>query len=128
MGLAVVGRLQYLQPEPSATETELAIGKVKKHKSPGIDQSAAEFIKAGGKAIHYEIHKLINSIWNKEKLPEQWKQSITVPICKKGNKTDCNNYRGIPLWSTVYRILSIILLSRLTPYAEEIIGYQQCGF
>jgi hypothetical protein len=37
------------------------------------------------------IHKLINSVWNKEQLPDQWKGSIIVPIHKKGDKTDCNN-------------------------------------
>jgi hypothetical protein len=31
-----------------------------------------------------EIHKLICSIWNKEELPQQWKESIIVPIHKKG--------------------------------------------
>jgi len=51
-----------------------------------------------------------------------------VPICKKGNKTDYSNYRGISLLLTTYKILSNILLSRLTPYAEEIIGDHQCGF
>jgi len=30
-----------------------------------------------------EGHKIINSIWNKEELPEQWKESIIVPIYKK---------------------------------------------
>jgi hypothetical protein len=39
------------------------------------------------------IHKLINSVWNKEELPDQWKESIIVPVHKKGDKTDCNNYR-----------------------------------
>jgi hypothetical protein len=37
--------------------------------------------------LHYEIHKLICSIWNKEELSEQWKESIIVPIYKKGDKT-----------------------------------------
>jgi hypothetical protein len=68
------------------------------------------------------IIKLIISIWNKEELPEEWKESVTVPIYKKGDKTDCSSYRGISLLSTMYKILSNILLSRLTPYAEEIIG------
>jgi hypothetical protein len=49
-------------------------------------------------------------------------------IHKKGNKTDCSDYRGISLLSTSYKILSNILLSRLIPYADEIIGDHQCGF
>ena len=56
-----------------------------------------------------------------EELPGQWKESIIVPVYKKGDKTDCSNHRGIYLSST-YKILSSILLSKLTPYAEEING------
>ena len=117
-----------LVPEPSAAEFELAINKLKSHKSPGIDQILAELIQAGGRTICLEIHKLITSIWEKEKLPEEWKVSIIVPIHKKGDKTDCNNYGGISLLPTTYKILSNILFSRLIPYAKEIIGDQQCGF
>ena len=86
-----------LVPEPSAFEVELAIEKLKGHKSPGIDQIPAELIKAGGRTIRHEIHKLIVSIWNFEELPEEWRESITVPIYKKCDKTDCSNYRGISL-------------------------------
>ena len=56
--------------------------------SPAIDQIPAELIKAGGRTIFFEIHKLINSVWNKEVLPEEWKLCIIVPICKKGDKTN----------------------------------------
>jgi hypothetical protein len=45
------------------------------------------------------IHKLINSLWNKEEMLDQWKESIIVPVHKKNGKTDCNNYRGISLLS-----------------------------
>ena len=114
-------------PEPSASEAELAIEKLKSHKSPGIDQIPVELIKARGKTIRYQIHKLI-PIWNKEELREEWNELIIVPIYKKGDKTDCSNYRGISLLPTTYKILSKILLSRLTPYAEEINGDHQCGF
>ena len=103
------------------------------HKSPGIDQIPAELIKAGGRTIHCAIHKLIISsifisVWNKEELPEEWKGSIIVPIHKKRDKTDSNNYRGISLLPTTYKMLSNILLSRLIPYAEEVIGDHRCGF
>jgi hypothetical protein len=63
-----------------------------------------------------------------EELPQQWKESIVIPIHEKGDKTDCNNYQGISLLSTAYKILSDILLVMLTPYVSEIIGYHQCGF
>jgi len=61
-------------------------------------------------------------MWNKEELPEDWKESIIVPIYKKGDKTDCSNYRGLSLLPTTYKMLSSILLS------GDIIGDHQCGF
>jgi hypothetical protein len=114
-----------LVPEPCSSEVEIAIEKLKRYKSPGIDQILAELIQEGWNTLHSEIHKLINCIWNEEELPE-WKESIIVPIYKKGDKTDCSNYRGISLLPTSYKTLSIILLSRLTPYVDEIIGDHQC--
>jgi hypothetical protein len=37
-------------------------------------------IQAGGETLVSVIHKLINSIWNKEELPNQWKKSIIVRV------------------------------------------------
>ena len=100
----------------------------KSHKSPGTDQIPVELIKAGCRTICYEIQKLIISIWNKEELPEEWKESIILPFSKKGDKTDCSNYTGVSLLPTTYKILSNSLLSWFTPYAEEILGDHLCGF
>jgi hypothetical protein len=49
-------------------------------------------------------HGLINSIWNNEELLDEWKKSIIVPIHKKGDKIDCNNYHRISLLSTLHKI------------------------
>ena len=129
----MLGRQKYTTaespvPEPSAFEVEMFIEKLTRYKSPGTDQILAELLQAGGRTICSEIHKFINSIWNKEVLPEEWKESIVVPVYKKCDKTDCSNYRGLLLLPTTYKILSNILLSRLTPYAEQIVGDHQCGF
>jgi hypothetical protein len=59
----------------------MAMEKLKTHTSPGIYQITAEMIKAGGRTIHSEIHKLINSVCNKVELPKQWMESINLPIC-----------------------------------------------
>ena len=114
--------------EPIAFEVQMAIEKLKRHNSPGIYQIPAELIKTGGRKSHSDIQKLIYSIWNKEELPEEWKGPAILPIYKKGDNRDCSNYRKISLPSKKYKILSNILLSRLTPHAKEIIGVHQCGF
>ena len=70
VGQAEIHTAEPLVPEPSATDVELAINKLKSHKMPGIDQILAELIKAGGRTICLEFHKLITSIWKQEELPE----------------------------------------------------------
>ena len=55
-------------------------------------------------------------------------ESIIVIIYKNGDKNRCINYRGISLLSTTCKNVLNILLSRIIPYSEEIIGDHQCGF
>ena len=45
--------------EPSASYVELVIEKLKSHRLQGIDQIPAELIKARGKKIRCQIHKLL---------------------------------------------------------------------
>jgi hypothetical protein len=73
------------------------------------------------------INKLINSIGNMEEKSERWTELI-VPMYKKNDKTDYSNYRGISRLPTTYKMLPNILLSRLTPYATEMLGDHQFGF
>jgi hypothetical protein len=58
---------------PSAFDVELAIEKLKTHKSPGINRIPAELFKTGDRTNHPDICKINNPIWNKEKSPEKWK-------------------------------------------------------
>jgi hypothetical protein len=54
-----------LVSDPSPCEVEITIARLKMYKSPGSDKILAEMIQAGGETLWSEIHKLINSIWNK---------------------------------------------------------------
>jgi hypothetical protein len=47
----------------------------------------AELIQAEGDTLLSVIHKHINFVWNKDELPDQWKESIIVSLYKEGNKT-----------------------------------------
>jgi hypothetical protein len=65
---------------------------------PGSDKIPAELlIQAGGETLHYEIHELIKYLWNKKELTEKWKESLILPVYKKGS-----------LLATSYNILSSI--------------------
>jgi hypothetical protein len=51
---------------------EIAIANLENYKSPGSDEIPAELIQAEGEILLPAIHKLVNSVWNKEELPDQW--------------------------------------------------------
>jgi hypothetical protein len=76
-------------PERSASEVEAAIEKLKRCKSPGVNQITADLIQGGGdEHCTLEIHKLTKLIWKKGELPHLWKESIVTHILRKGDKTD----------------------------------------
>jgi hypothetical protein len=87
----------------------------------------ALLIQADGEILLSVIHELIYSIWNKEELPEQWKESIIAPIHKRGDKTDCNNYCGISMLSISYKMLLRVLENKVLrricgPKRGEVMG------
>jgi hypothetical protein len=79
---------------------------VKRYKLPGTDENLAELIQTGGGILHFDMHKVIRSLWNKEELPQLWKLSIIILIYKKPNNTDHGNYQGISESSVSYKIYS----------------------
>jgi hypothetical protein len=78
-------------PEPSAFEVEMAIEKLKGHKSLGTDHIPAELIRTEVTTICSEIHKLLNSILNKDELPEEWPPVKVNSVCRR-------NYCGSSVW------------------------------
>jgi hypothetical protein len=115
-------------PGPNSFKAEITIVKLQKCKSLGNDQIVVELIQAGGNTLHSQINTLINCIWNKEELPQQWKESVIVPAYIKGNKTDRSNCRGISLLQTMDNILCNILVSWLTPLQMKLLGITSMDF
>jgi hypothetical protein len=63
-----------LLSEPSSFEVKIATEKLSRYTLPGTDQILAEMIQAVGNTLRSVIYKLVNSIWNKEELQQQWKE------------------------------------------------------
>jgi hypothetical protein len=109
-------------PEPSASEVEVATGKLKMYKSASVDQIPAEMIQTGGEIGDSQIHNLINLIWNKNIASPG---AGVVLIHKKCDKTYCSNYQGISLLLTSQKILSNTLPCRLPPYTVKTVTDQR---
>jgi hypothetical protein len=90
-------QIEPLVPSPSHTEIEIAFAKLEKYKSPGSGQILPGLIQ-GGETLLPAIHKLI--FFNKEGFFEQGRSLLFYQSPKKGDKTGCNNYRGISQLST----------------------------
>ena len=119
---------QPIPPPPCIEEIESALRRLKRNKAPGADGIESELLIHGGRSLIGALHGLINKIWDSETMPSDWHSGIVCPIHKKGEVTNCQNYRGITLLSAAYKVFSFFLTSRLAPYARDCIGKYQCGF
>ena len=86
---------------------------------PGTDNINAELLQAAGPHMIHRIQELILNIWRSDKMPNEWNKPIICPIYKKGEKTECSNYRGISLLNTAYKILATAINNRLKTFAED---------
>jgi hypothetical protein len=110
------------------SEVQAAINSLKRNKSPGSDGITAEMLQAGGEPLSRQIHKLCNKAWHEGTIPEEWGKSILVPIPKKGDLSNCSNYRTISLINHTGKVLLIVLLNRLKNHLDPYLSEEQAGF
>ena len=111
----------------SRQEVLNALKKMKNGKATGPDMIPVEAWKALGDEGVDILYDLMVKILDQEKIPEEWRESILIPIFKgKGDVQDCGNYRGIKLMSHTLKILERMIDTRLREEVE--IGGEQMGF
>lgn len=113
---------------PTKNEIMEIINAFKNNKAPGENGISVEMLKVGGHKLEENLFKIIKTVWKKEIMPKRWKEALICPIHKKGDKTNCQNYRGIALIDSVYKIMSVAIKNRLNDVVENSIGQYQCGF
>ncbi len=111
----------------SREEVKKALKKMKKGKATGPDGIPVEVWKSLGDEGIDMLQDLMQKIYEEEKMPNEWRDSVIVPIYKeKGDIQDCGNYRGIKLLSHTMKLWEKILESRIRE--ETSIGDEQFGF
>jgi hypothetical protein len=113
---------------PSRAEIRNAIISLKNGKSPGPDGIPPEFYKSGVNELVPVLHRLISNIWENGKAPATWQETILIPVFKKGDAKRCSNYRGISLLPIAGKLLSGIILKRLSAHLDSLTPDTQAGF
>jgi len=83
-----------LVPELNYFKFEMVYEKLKKTNHQVLIKCQQNSMQQGVEEFA-ETHKLIDCAWDKEDLPEEWKELIIVPIYKNGSKKNCSNYTHI---------------------------------
>ena len=119
-----------LAQTPSMRELTKALGKLKSGKAAGNSNILPEMIKTAcdNEEFRALLLDLIHTVWEERKVPREWADAILVPIPKKGNLRNCDNWRGIALLDVVGKVVARILQERLQRMAEEELPESQCGF
>ena len=114
---------------PSLVETQAAVNRLKWGKAPGICSTHAELLKAGGNAVLVSLHAVLCSAWNTGIILTDWKRGLVVPLRKgKGDRQDCNNYRGVTLLSVLCKVFARIILYSACHHLLEHQHPEQSGF
>lgn len=79
-------------------------------------------------ATIYILHRLLNDIWEKEEIPNDWKEELIITVPKKGNLSECKNWRDIRLLSVPSKIQRQIILDRMREQLYKIFRRGQTGF
>ncbi|XP_073965599.1 uncharacterized protein [Choristoneura fumiferana] len=119
--------LHELDGAPTVEELDLAVKQLKLGKSPGKDEVCAEIVKIN--CLLPVLHNLLAKCWDAGYVPQDMRDANIVTLYKgKGDRGDCNCYRGISLLSIVGKAFARAILGKLQRLADRVYPEAQCGF
>ena len=121
--------MEELDALPTEEELSKAIDCLTCGKAPGKDGIPPEVLKSGKPTLLRHLHELLCLCWEKGHVPQDMRDANIVTLYKnKGDRGDCNNYRGISLLSVVGKVFARVVLGRLQSLASRVYPESQCGF
>jgi hypothetical protein len=93
IGNKEIGEIEVEVEELTIEDVKKAKRNLKNNKAAGTDRIHPELIQYGGNKLLNRMYELVRQIWEKERIPEEWKETIIVPIYKRGDRDRCENYR-----------------------------------
>ena len=75
-----------------------------------------------------KLHSIYNQIWKTQQWPQEWKESVFIPIPKEGNAKESSDYHTIALISHASKVMLKIHQARLQQYVNQELPNVQAGF
>nr|XP_046472570.1 uncharacterized protein LOC124214348 [Neodiprion pinetum] len=118
------------EEELQREEIRKVIGKLRDGKAPGGDGIVSEVWRYGGEEMEQWVWKTCNRVWVGEGWREDWREGLIAPIVKKGERKRVEEYRGVTLMPTLYKVYAMALAERLEREVveKEKIPHNQTGF
>ena len=119
-----------LDAPPNTAEADAAIKQLQTGKAPGPDGIPAEVFKAGGETLVTHLTRMFQVFWVNGQLPRDLRDANIIHLYKnKGDRSSCDNHRGISLLSIAGKILARIMLNQITKHIlDDVVSESQCGF
>ena len=97
------------------TEDELArsIDRLSNNKAAGESGILPEMVQHAGPAFATALLFLVHEVWKEGSVPQAWRDAELVPIPKKGDLSNCDNWQGIALLDVVGKVIGRLIQNRL---------------
>src|SRR2546425_2281985 len=115
------------QIEDEVQYMQSTIRDLPKEKACGSDNISAELLQCMGEKGIQIMTRLINKIYKSGYIPEDFRESIFVPISKVSKAQECGDFRTIALISHASKVLLHLIKRRITPIIERQLGDSQMG-
>ena len=113
---------------PTKQEIIKAVKTLKNNKTRRQDTLQAELLKINPDLAADLLLPLFETIWEQEQLPHDWTCRTIFKTPKKGNLSDCNNWRGITLLSVPSKVFCKVIMMPLVDAVDLILRKEQAGF
>ena len=121
--------MEELDVPPTGEELSKTIDSLARGKAPGGDGIPAEVLQCAKSTLLPHLYELLCQCWEKGSVPQDMHDANIVTVYNsKGDRSDCNNYKGLSLLCVVGKVFARVALQRLQQVAEGVYPESLCGF
>ena len=104
------------------------LSSLKEGKAPGLDGLPPRLLRCCARGISSSLSTLFNRSFSEGHFPSAWKETLVLPMFKKGSRADPGNYRPIALLSIISKVMERLVHEKLSHFLKPWLNDNQSGF